>query len=220
MKMLAAFVLGFAAGVLCLAAGLWSTGSLVPSHALAAPKVPETIPFTQPAAIPPPFQPRDAPSAISPAATPPAAAPAAPNDAAPLGMPVAGVDPRTLQSNFSQARGGHAHEALDIVAPRGTEVLAVAEGNVVKLFTSKPGGLTVYQFDNSRTWCYYYAHLDRYALRLKEGMLLRKGDVLGYVGSTGNASGDAPHLHFAVFQLGPEKHWWQGTAVDPLPLFK
>ena len=220
MKTVAAFVLGFAAGVLCLAAGLWSTGSLVPSHALAAPKVPETIPFTQPAAIPPPFQPRDAPSAISPAATPPAAAPAAPDDAAPLGMPVAGVDPRTLQSNFSQARGGHAHEALDIVAPRGTEVLAVAEGNVVKLFTSKPGGLTVYQFDNSRTWCYYYAHLDRYALRLKEGMLLRKGDVLGYVGSTGNASGDAPHLHFAVFQLGPEKHWWHGTAVDPLPLFK
>src|SRR5450759_4421202 len=216
MKTVAAFVLGFAAGVLCLAAVLWSTGSLVPSHALAAPKVPETIPFTQPAAIPPPFQPRDAPSAISPAATPPAA----PDDAAPLGMPVAGVDPRTLQSNFSQARGGHAHEALDIVAPRGTEVLAVAEGNVVKLFTIKPGGLTVYQFDNSRTWCYYYAHLDRYALRLKEGMLLRKGDVLGYVGSSGNASGDAPHLHFAVFQLGPEKHWWQGTAVDPLPLFK
>src|SRR5450759_1309623 len=168
MKTVAPFVLGFAAGVLCPAAVLWSTGRLLPGPA----------------------------------------------------MPVAGVDPRTLQSNFSQARGGHAHEALDIVAPRGTEVLAVAEGNVVKLFTSKPGGLTVYQFDNSRTWCYYYAHMDRYALRLKEGMLLRKGDVLGYVGSTGNASGDAPHLHFAVFQLGPEKHWWQGTAVDPLPLLK
>jgi murein DD-endopeptidase MepM/ murein hydrolase activator NlpD len=78
----------------------------------------------------------------------------------------------------------------------------------------------VYQFDDTRTWCYYYAHLDHYAPGLKEGMLLRKGDVLGYVGSTGDASPDAPHLHFAVFQLGPEKHWWQGTAVDPLPLFK
>ena len=135
-------------------------------------------------------------------------------------MPIAGVDPHTLRSNFSETRGGHAHEALDIMAPRGTPVLAVAEGNVVKLFTSKQGGLTVYQFDDSRTWCYYYAHLDRYAPGLKEGMLLRKGDVLGYVGSTGDASPDAPHLHFAVFQLGPEKNWWQGTAVDPLPLLK
>jgi murein DD-endopeptidase MepM/ murein hydrolase activator NlpD len=133
-------------------------------------------------------------------------------------MPVAGVDPRKLHSNFAQMRGDHPHEALDIMAPRGTEVRAVAEGNVVKLFTSKPGGLTVYQFDDSRTWCYYYAHLDGYAPGLKEGMLLRQGDVLGYVGSTGDASPAAPHLHFAVFQLGPEKHWWQGTAVDPLPL--
>jgi murein DD-endopeptidase MepM/ murein hydrolase activator NlpD len=135
-------------------------------------------------------------------------------------MPIANIDPHTLSSNFSQTRGGHAHEALDIMAPRGTPVMAVAEGNVVKLFTSKQGGLTVYQFDNSRTWCYYYAHLDHYAAGLNEGTLLRKGDVLGYVGSTGDASPDAPHLHFAVFALGPEKHWWQGTAIDPLPLLK
>jgi murein DD-endopeptidase MepM/ murein hydrolase activator NlpD len=135
-------------------------------------------------------------------------------------MPIAGVNPHTLKSNFSEARGSHAHEALDIMAPRGTPVLAVAEGNVVKLFTSKQGGLTVYQFDNSGTWCYYYAHLDRYATALKEGTLLRKGDVLGYVGSTGDASPDAPHLHFAIFKLGPEKHWWQGTAIDPLPLLR
>jgi murein DD-endopeptidase MepM/ murein hydrolase activator NlpD len=80
--------------------------------------------------------------------------------------------------------------------------------------------LTVYQFDDSRMWCYYYAHLDRYAAGLKEGMLLRKGEVLGYVGSTGNASPNAPHLHLAVFRLGPGKNWWQGTAVDPLPLLR
>jgi murein DD-endopeptidase MepM/ murein hydrolase activator NlpD len=135
-------------------------------------------------------------------------------------MPIAGVDPHTLRSNFSEMHDGHAHEALDIMAPRGTPVQAVAEGNVVKLFTSKQGGLTVYQFDDSRTWCYYYAHLDRYAPGLKEGTLLRKGDVLGYVGSTGDASPDAPHLHLAVFQLGPAKNWWEGTAVDPLPLLK
>src|ERR1035437_8670238 len=129
MKTVAAFVLGFAAGVLCLAAVLWSTGSLVPSHALAAPKVPETIPFTQPAAIPPPFQPRDAPSALSPAATPPAAAPAAPDDAAPRGRPGAGGEPRTRQRKGAQGRGGHAHEALERRAPRGTEGRAGAEGN-------------------------------------------------------------------------------------------
>ncbi len=204
MRTAAAFALGFAAGMVCLAAVLWSTGSLLPSQALAAPKVPEAVRFSQPAPTPPPVQTPAAPSAVSPA----------------LGMPLAGVDPHTLQSSFAQRRSGHAHEALDIMAPRGTEVLAVAQGNVVKLFTSKPGGLTVYQFDDSRPWCYYYAHLDHYANGLKEGMHLRKGDVLGYVGSTGDASPDAPHLHFAVFELGPEKHWWQGTAVDPLPLLQ
>ena len=208
----AVFALGFAAGMVFLAAILWSTGSLLPSQALAAPNAPEAVRFTQPAPMPPPAQPPDAAPAVHPPA-PPAVSPT-------LGMPLAGVDPHTLQSSFAQRRNGHAHEALDIMAPRGTEVLAVAQGNVVKLFTSKPGGLTVYQFDDSRSWCYYYAHLDHYAPGLKEGMLLRKGDVLGYVGSTGDASPDAPHLHFAVFELGPEKHWWQGTAVDPLPLLR
>jgi len=135
-------------------------------------------------------------------------------------MPVAGVDPSKLRSNFDEIRGGHQHEALDIMAPRGTPVMAVAQGNVVKLFTSKEGGLTVYQFDDSQTMCYYYAHLDRYAAELKEGTLLRKSDVLGYVGSTGDASPEAPHLHFAVFRLGPEKQWWKGTPIDPLPLFQ
>jgi peptidoglycan LD-endopeptidase LytH len=222
MKTVAIFALGFAAGMGCLAVVLWSTGSLGPAHALAAPMAHEVIQFTQvapgersqPAAVPPPVPLTE----TLPAAPPPASV--APDSGPWLGMPLAGVDPHTLHSNFSQTRGGHAHEALDIMAVRGTQVLAVAEGNVVKLFTSKPGGLTVYQFDDSRMWCYYYAHLDHYAPGLKEGTLLRKGDVLGYVGSTGDASPDAPHLHFAVFRLGPEKNWWQGTAVDPLPLLK
>jgi murein DD-endopeptidase MepM/ murein hydrolase activator NlpD len=137
-----------------------------------------------------------------------------------LAMPVAGIDPDKLTSTFSQARHGHLHEALDIMAPRGTPVIAVANGVVAKLFTSKEGGLTVYQFDDSETWCYYYAHLDRYQPGLAEGVLVHRGEVLGYVGSTGDASPDAPHLHFAVFRLGPEKQWWKGTAVDPLALLK
>ena len=137
-----------------------------------------------------------------------------------LAMPLAGVDPKSLTDTFNAARGGRKHEALDIAAPRGTPVRAVAEGNIAKLFTSKQGGLTVYQFDNSREYEFYYAHLDSYAPGLKEGMLLRKGDTLGYVGTTGDAPKSAPHLHFAVFKLNPEKNWWQGTPFDPLPILK
>jgi murein DD-endopeptidase MepM/ murein hydrolase activator NlpD len=130
-------------------------------------------------------------------------------------IPVQGVPAANLKDNFNEVHFGQRHEALDIMAPRGTPVLAADEGRVEKLFLSKPGGLTVYQFDDSRTYCYYYAHLDRYATDLKEGMLLRKGDVLGYVGSTGNASPDAPHLHFTIFKLGPEKHYWEGSPINP-----
>jgi peptidoglycan LD-endopeptidase LytH len=121
-------------------------------------------------------------------------------------IPVQGVHAEDLRDSFNEVRGGHRHEAIDIMAPRGTPVLAAGEGNVVKLFLSKPGGLTVYQFDDSRTYCYYYAHLDRYAPGLQEGALAPRRS-LGYVGSTGNASPDAPHLHFAIFKLG------SGTAL-------
>ena len=133
-------------------------------------------------------------------------------------MPVQGIDPATLQDNYHQRRGEASHDALDIMAPRGTPVLAVADGRVAKLFTSKPGGLTVYQFDTTERFAYYYAHLDRYAEGLAEGQLLRRGDPVGTVGSSGNASADAPHLHFAVHVLGHERAWWKGTPVNPFPL--
>lgn len=135
-------------------------------------------------------------------------------------IPVEGIRATSLRDNFNDGRPGHKHEALDIMAPRGTPVLATDTGRVAKLFLSKPGGLTVYQFDESQTYCYYYAHLDHYAPGLKEGALLHKGEVLGYVGSTGDASPDAPHLHFTIFKLGPEKHWWQGTPIDPFEYLK
>ena len=220
MKTVATFILGFAAGILCLAAVLWNTGNLLTVYAMATPKAPATIRFTPPPPGPPAILLPDAPPVPSAAVALPMP-PVVDGSASPsLGMPVAGVDPRKLHSNFAQIRGDHTHEALDIMAPRGTEVRAVAGGPVIKLFTSKPGGLTAYQFDTARQWCYYYAHLDRYAPGLKEGVVLHTGDVLGYVGSTGDASAEAPHLHFAVFLLGPEKRWWQGTAVDPLPLLQ
>jgi murein DD-endopeptidase MepM/ murein hydrolase activator NlpD len=104
------------------------------------------------------------------------------------------------------------------MAPKGTKVVAAADGKVVKLFTSKPGGLTIYQFDPTEKYAYYYAHLDHYADGLKEGADIKRGDTIGYVGVTGNADPNAPHLHFAVFELTPEKQWWKGTPVDPYPL--
>lgn len=136
-----------------------------------------------------------------------------------LSMPVAGVAPGALLNTFTQARGGtRSHGALDIPAPRGTPVLATADGVVRKLFTSVRGGLTVYQFDLEERYCFYYAHLDGYAPSLHEGQLLLRGDLIGAVGATGNARKDAPHLHFAVIRLDPDKRWWGGTPVDPYPL--
>lgn len=133
-------------------------------------------------------------------------------------VPVAGVPAAALRDTFGDSRTGHAHEALDIPAPRGTPVVAVEDGEIVKLFTSKPGGLTVYQFDPSRSFAYYYAHLDRYADGLREKMPVRRGDLLGYVGTSGNAAPDSPHLHFAIFKLGPDKRWWQGAPLNPYPV--
>jgi murein DD-endopeptidase MepM/ murein hydrolase activator NlpD len=134
-------------------------------------------------------------------------------------IPVTGVKAGQLVDTYTQARGeGRSHDAIDIMASRGTPVLAADDGQVAKLFTSKPGGLTVYEFDRDSKLAYYYAHLDRYAPGLVEGAQLKRGDLVGYVGSTGNASPDAPHLHFAVFVLGPEKKWWKGTAINPFPL--
>jgi murein DD-endopeptidase MepM/ murein hydrolase activator NlpD len=134
-------------------------------------------------------------------------------------FPVPSVLPRDVRDTFAEGRDGHPHEAVDILAPRGTSVLAVDDGRVVKLFTSVRGGLTVYQFDPTETYCYYYAHLDRYAEGLKEGVFLRRGSLVGYVGTTGNAPRNTPHLHFAVFKLGPEKRWWEGAAINPYGLW-
>jgi len=122
-----------------------------------------------------------------------------------------------LRDSFREKRGERPHEAVDIMAPRGTPVYAVEDGKVAKLFLSVPGGKTIYQFDNTQTFAYYYAHLDRYAAGLTEGSSVKRGDVIGYVGNTGNASGGAPHLHFAIFRLGPERQWWKGEAIDPFP---
>jgi peptidoglycan LD-endopeptidase LytH len=134
-------------------------------------------------------------------------------------FPVEGESPNALRDSFNEGRVGHLHEAADILAPRGTRVLAVDDGRVAKLFTSVRGGLTVYQFDAEQAYSYYYAHLDRYAEGLEEGTALRRGALVGYVGTTGNAPRNAPHLHFAVFKLGPDRHWWEGAPINPFGLW-
>jgi murein DD-endopeptidase MepM/ murein hydrolase activator NlpD len=221
---LGGFVLG-AATVLLI---VWLYGQ--PTRT--APPAPVIVP-------PPPVAPQPPAQGTPPATNPPVTSsplpPANPNDpgngrpwSAPgriedltarrLLIPVQGIRTDQLQNTFDDSRSqGRVHEAIDIMAPRGTPVLAVEDGRVVKLFQSDRGGITLYQFDPSETFCYYYAHLDRYADGIKEGDLLHRGQVLGYVGSTGNASPEGPHLHFAIFQLGPEKQWWKGTSLNPYP---
>jgi len=106
------------------------------------------------------------------------------------------------------------------MAPAGTPVRAVVDGTIQKLFLSKAGGNTIYEFKEPSTFCYYYAHLDRYVDGLHEGMRVSRGEVIGYVGWTGDASPAAPHLHFAIYLLGPQRRWWEGTAVDPYPVLE
>ena len=138
-----------------------------------------------------------------------------------LELPVDGVSRAQLRDSFDERRSGiRRHEALDIMTPKGTPLRAVEDARVAKLFRSVAGGLTIYLFDPSEMFAYYYAHLDRYAAGLKEGQQVRRGEVIGFAGSTGNASEDAPHLHFAIFQLGSERRWWQGDAINPFPVLR
>ena len=135
-------------------------------------------------------------------------------------IPVDGVTADHLKSSFNEARGGgfRVHHALDILAPRGTPVRAAVSGTIRKLFVSRAGGITIYEFDDAQEKCYYYAHLDHYADLLREGMSVHQGDVIGYVGTTGNAPANTPHLHFAITILPETKEWWKGEAIDPYPL--
>jgi murein DD-endopeptidase MepM/ murein hydrolase activator NlpD len=135
-------------------------------------------------------------------------------------IPVAGVAADKLSDSFNEMRGGHPHDAIDIMAPRGTNVLAAAPGTVEKLFRSVPGGNTIYVRSPDRTTIYYYAHLDHhYADGLKEGQEVARGQVISVVGSTGDASAEAPHLHFEIMRTTPQAKWYDpATDVDPYPL--
>lgn len=232
--------LGFIAGAFVACAVVWQYGNVVGSRAANRAHPPET-----PAAVERwvdgiddagdgVVQNAAAPVAVAttgepaPVATPPPSAEpvigAVPSDELAdrdLVIPVQGIKPEQLTRTFSDRRGSaRLHEAIDILAPLGTPVLAVEGGTVARLFLSKAGGITVYQFDPTDRFCYYYAHLDRYAEGLREGQRLKKGEVIGYVGVSGNAPKNTPHLHFAVFRLTEAKRWWEGSSLDPYDVLR
>ncbi|MGE4242437.1 M23 family metallopeptidase [Ramlibacter sp.] len=141
-----------------------------------------------------------------------------PFDGRSLAVPVAGIRRNQIRDTFEDGRSrGRQHKALDIMAPRGTPVLAADDGHVAKIWRNIGGGLAVYHVDPEGKLVYYYAHLDAYADGLKEGQQVRRGDVIGYVGSTGNAPESAPHLHFGVSLLASPHALWGGEAVNPYP---
>lgn len=220
-KTLLAGFAGFALGAatVLLIVWLYGAGDLPPAGA------PEPGPVAVQSAEPPagtPPLPEDAPAPL-PGSPSPVPSGNLPEDLGrrDLVVPVQGVQPGELLNTFDDSRSaGRVHEAIDIIAPRNTPVVAVEGGKIAKLFTSDLGGLTIYQFDPTETYSYYYAHLERYAPGIQEGAQVAPGQVIGYVGTTGNAGADNPHLHFAVFKLNEKKNWWEGEPVNPFYIFK
>ncbi len=171
-------------------------------------------PPARPVVVPDPLPPPEPPAVMR-------AAPMADLVDRRLEVPVLGTRREALRGMFDEARGGsRKHEAIDILAPTGTPVVAVEDGTIAKLFLSDAGGITIYQFDPTDRYAYYYAHLDAYAPGLKDGAKVTRGQTIGFVGVSGNAPKDTPHLHFAIFELTDAKRWWQGTPIDPYPILK
>jgi murein DD-endopeptidase MepM/ murein hydrolase activator NlpD len=135
-----------------------------------------------------------------------------------LMVPVSGIRPSQVPDTYRSPRtGGREHRALDILAPRGTPVLAADYGRVLRMRTNPAGGITIYEIDAGNRFVYYYAHLDHYASTLSEGKDVAKGEIIGYVGTTGNAPANVPHLHFQLMKRPNAARWWDGEPIDPKP---
>jgi peptidoglycan LD-endopeptidase LytH len=136
-------------------------------------------------------------------------------------IPVQGVDASQLHDTYKDARsGGRVHDAIDIHAPLGTPVIAVADGEIIRLHSGARGGLSVYHLDDDGRTRYYYAHLDRYADGIHAGVRVRRGDVIGYVGDTGNAQPGDYHLHFSIARLRDRSRWWEGDNLNPYQMLR
>ncbi len=173
----------------------------------------------QPSPSAAPWPPFNSTPQASPTPAAPAGADAAGAGGAGLVIPVAGVRPEQLQDTYTQSRSeGRTHNAIDIMAPRNTPVVAAADGTVIKLFQSERGGITLYQLGTDNRTVYYYAHLERYADGLAENRFVRRGELLGYVGDSGNAGRDNCHLHFSIWLVTDPKRFWDGENLNPYPL--
>jgi murein DD-endopeptidase MepM/ murein hydrolase activator NlpD len=139
-----------------------------------------------------------------------------------LYFPVAGFDGRPLDNSYDDPRdgGSRRHHAIDIMAPRGTPVLSVQDGRIVRLSRNSKGGITIYATDTEERFVFYYAHLDRYHPGIREGLPLLRGDTIGYVGTTGNAPESVPHLHFQLMRMPPDRRYWNGEPINPYPLLR
>jgi murein DD-endopeptidase MepM/ murein hydrolase activator NlpD len=220
---------GFLLGVVITAGVAWKLTHTIP-RVTTEPSEPEISLVSPPEA---PAKTRE-PVADPGSVTSPVIAPVAPDPPTPamasavaelrdrsLDLPVQGASRGELRDSFDERRDGtRAHEAIDMLAPRNTPILAVEDGRIVRLFSSKAGGTTIYQFDPTARFVYYYAHLEKYANGLAEGNQVQRGQVIGYVGTSGNAPKNTPHLHFAIFQLTEKKEWWKGTPLDPYLILK
>lgn len=196
-----------------------SLGTANPSHEPSTTPVPET---PQPSTSP-------VPGTYSASPTPPPADATSTHVAPPVGfvgtlklvVPVAGVQPSQLLDTFADSRSeGRVHDAIDIPAAQGTPVVAAADGQIVKLSQSELGGITIYQLSTDKKLIFYYAHLQRYADGLSEGKFVRQGEVIGYVGDTGNAGPGNYHLHFSIAVVSDPNRYWEGTNINPYPLLR
>ncbi|MGH9854460.1 MAG: M23 family metallopeptidase [Blastocatellia bacterium] len=171
--------------------------------------------------VPPLITPPQLPPGATPAATPAPSPISADGDPLNLIIPVEGVEPDDLRDTFDAIRsGGRTHRAIDIMAPRGTPALAATDGEIVRIARNTRGGNTIYQMSDDRKLVFYYAHLDRYADDLAKGQYARQGDVIGYVGDTGNAGAGNCHLHFAIWAVTDPKKYWEGDNINPYPILR
>ena len=135
-------------------------------------------------------------------------------------FPVPATSPAAMKDTFDAKRGSRKHRAVDIMAPRHSEIVAVADGTIAHLADTGAGGIAIYQWSADLKRCYFYAHLENRVADLAEGQEIHRGDVLGYVGTTGNATPGAPHLHFAIAEVKHAGQWWGGKAIDPFPVWR
>lgn len=230
-------LLAFGAFVLGLALLIWilsvrsrqeiaptPAGASTPATPSPSPPLPVATPPANTAVEASPAPSLEQPDSAStkPSQTPaPLISEAAPFASATLLIPVAGVRPEQLRDTFQEARSeGRVHDAIDIPAARGTPVLAAADGRIVKFFNSQKGGVTIYQLSADERLVYYYAHLERYADGLTENHYAHRGEVIAYVGDTGNAGAGNYHLHFSVAIISDPKRYWTGTNINPYPLLR